>query len=74
MRTRAAIPAQFGFLVSVGVPNRNKDAHCKRVLTVLRQAGYQCGPTSGDTILELAEQERLTRELAANDNPEGGDD
>lgn len=66
---RHTVPAEEAFVVTVGVPHddRQRRAHCQRIQVVLRQAGYQCGPTSGDSILELAEQERLTRALAAND-------
>lgn len=66
---KKAIPADEAFVVTVGVPRdpQLRKAHCQRIQVVLRQAGYQCGPTSGDSILELARQEQLTRELAAND-------
>lgn len=66
---RATVAAEEVFVVSIGVPHdeRTRNAHCKRVLTVLQQAGYIVGPTSGDSILELAEQEQLNRQLAAND-------
>lgn len=67
--TSKAVPADEAFVVTVGVPSDPalRNAHCQRIQVVLRQAGYQCGPTSGDSILELARQEELTRELKAND-------
>lgn len=66
---RPTVPAEEAFIVTVGVPHdeRQRVAHCQRAQLVLRQAGYTCGPTSGDSILELAEQEKLNRELASND-------
>lgn len=66
------VPAEEAFVVTVGVPHdeRQRNAQCRRALTVLQQAGFQCGPTSGDSILQLAEQETLNRELAANDSQE----
>lgn len=61
-------PAQAGFMISVGVRHPpHKDADCNAALAALRRAGFQCAPTSGETILELAEQERRVRELAEND-------
>ena len=60
-------PAQAGFMVSVGVRHPpHKDADCAAALAALKRAGFACAPTSGDTILELAEQERRVRELAEN--------
>lgn len=64
------VAVEEAFVVTVGVPHNARDAHCRRVLKVLEQAGYQAGPTSGDSILELARQEQAVRELAANDDQE----
>jgi hypothetical protein len=66
------VPAEEAFVITVGVPHgkRERLAHCRRALKVLEQAGYRCGATSGDAILALAEQEKLTRALAENDSPE----
>ena len=63
------IAAEEAFIVTVGVPHdeRERNAHCKRALVVLQQAGYLAAPTSGDAILELAKQEQLNRQLADND-------
>lgn len=63
------VPPEEGFMISTGVSHETKDADCKRALRTLEQAGFTCAPTSDDTILELAEQIRLTREL--EDNPIG---
>lgn len=60
------MPIEEAFVVTVGVPHHNKDVHCKRVLTVLEQAGYVAGPTSDDSILELARQVELTHKLKEN--------
>jgi hypothetical protein len=69
---RKMVDAQEAFIVTVGVPHEPKAraAHCARALTVLSQAGYRAGATSGEAILALAEQERLNRELDDNDPPE----
>lgn len=48
------VAAQEAFVVTVGVPSENRQVHCRRVLTVLDQAGYRAGPTSNEAILALA--------------------
>lgn len=50
------VAAQEAFVVTVGVPHAKRQAHCSRVLTVLKQAGYQAGATSNDAILALAQE------------------
>ena len=57
-------------MISVGVRHQHRQLDCRTALMALKRAGFSCAPTSGDTILELAEQEKRVRELAEND-PEG---
>lgn len=61
------IPAEEAFLITVGVSHRHRNADCSRALRKLEMAGFTCGPTSDEAILQLAEQVRLTQELEAND-------
>jgi hypothetical protein len=63
----ATVPAEQAFVVTVGVPHKNTQAHCKRALTVLHQAGYEAGPTSNESLLALADQVQLTTQLEEND-------
>lgn len=43
------IPAQAGFIVTVGVPlGKAHDPMCQRALRVLRQAGFRAAVTSED--------------------------
>jgi GTP cyclohydrolase FolE2 len=64
---RNTIAADEAFIVTVGVPHRHRDTHCSRALRVLQQAGYAAGPTSDESILELATQVRLVQALKEND-------
>lgn len=52
--SQPTIPPQAAFIVTVGVPNGNKDVFCRRAIRVLQQAGFQAGPTSDESIIELA--------------------
>ena len=54
---RASVtPAEEAFIVTVGVSHKWRDSDCARVLRKLERAGFQCGPTSDEAILQLAEQ------------------
>lgn len=53
----AMVPATEAFVVTCGVPaGAQRQLHCKRILTVLKQAGYRAGPTSNEAILALADE------------------
>lgn len=61
------VPAEQAFVITVGVPHEHTDAHCKRAITVLNQAGFRAGPTSNEALLALADQVALTTALEEND-------
>lgn len=61
------VPAEEAFVLTVGVPHNNKDAHCRRALKVLAQAGYHAAQTSDESILALASQVEGVRALKGND-------
>lgn len=63
----ANVPAEQAFVVTIGVPHADTQAHCKRALTVLKQAGYLAGETSNDSLIALAEQAKLNNKLKEND-------
>ena len=70
MRVAKTLPAEEAFIVSIGVPHKAKDAHCKRALRLLQMHGFLAAPTSGDAILELAKREQLAREIESNEGEE----
>lgn len=63
----AIVPAEEAFVITIGVSRRHKDHDCARALRKLRSAGFQCGVTSDEAILTLAEQVKLNQALADND-------
>lgn len=65
--TSSVIPAEQAFVITVGVSHRHRESDCARALRKLKAAGFQCGPTSDEAILELARQVQLTQQLEAND-------
>lgn len=64
---RSVIPAEEAFIITVGVSHRHHASDAARALRKLQAAGFQCGPTSDEAILKLAEQVRLNQQLADND-------
>jgi hypothetical protein len=53
------VPAERGILLSIGVPQGDKgNKQVKRAVETLAAAGFRCGLTSDDTILQAAEEIR----------------
>jgi hypothetical protein len=64
---KANIPAEEAFIITVGVSHKRRTGDCNMALRVLRQYGFQCGPTSEDALIQLATQAKLTKQLESND-------
>lgn len=62
------LPAEEAFICTIGVPHHARDAHCRRALKVLQQAGYRAAQTSDESILSLADQVEAIQALKGNDD------
>lgn len=70
-RINSSLPKVGGgqaFIVTVQVPHERTQEWCGRALRALERAGFQCGPTSNESIQLIAEQMRLVDGLVQNDD------
>jgi hypothetical protein len=67
--SKTRIRAEEAFIVTVGVPSARRQSMCNLALRVLRNYGFECGPTSEESLITLGRQAALTKQLAENDPP-----